>query len=147
MEETSTGVDRTEELTPALPAVVAAGETTKLLARTATRDPLVRRAIDEIKQEPRPKPAPKGMEGDYTLQVISYDRKEPAEEFAQGLRARGHEAFVVEAEIPERGRFYRVRIGPFERRHRAEAYRRKFEEQERMHTFVVRRPKEQHSEG
>ena len=43
------------------------------------------------------------------------------------------------ADIPGRGRFWRVRIGPFDSKWEAQAYREKFEEQERMNTFVVRR--------
>jgi DedD protein len=59
--------------------------------------------------------------------------------FAAGLRARGHEAFVISAEIEDRGTWYRVRIGPFETQREAEAFRRSFERTERMNTLLVRR--------
>ena len=42
------------------------------------------------------------------------------------------------ADIPDRGRFYRVRIGPFESPRDADAYRRRFESEERMNTIVIR---------
>ena len=83
-------------------------------------------------------PAPRGHDGEFTLQVISYDRPEPSKAFAEGLRAKGHEAFVVAADIPDRGRYYRVRIGPFKGRAEADAYRKKFEDDEHMNTYVVR---------
>jgi cell division septation protein DedD len=70
--------------------------------------------------------------------VISYDRPEPSQAFADGLRAKGHMAFVQTAEIPERGKFFRVRIGPFKTKAEAMAYRKKFEDDEHMNTFVVR---------
>jgi cell division septation protein DedD len=88
---------------------------------------------------PRGPEAAVGSEGTYTLQVISYHTREEAEVFAEALRARGHTAFVQAAEVPERGTYYRVRVGPFETMRAAERYRADFEAQERMNTFVVRR--------
>lgn len=82
--------------------------------------------------------AKRGRPGKYTLQVISYRTPEEAEAFAKGLRARGHRAFVTSADIPERGRHYRVRIGPFDSRREVDAYRSDFEDTERMNTYVVK---------
>lgn len=132
--------DHTEPADPShlastMPAAVAAGPAARALSQSARIDPMVAAAIPQ--DEPRTR-APKGMEGKYTLQVISYNTREPAESFADGLRARGHEAYVISADIPDRGRYYRVRIGPFESRGKAETYRRKFEDEELMHTFVVK---------
>jgi cell division septation protein DedD len=58
------------------------------------------------------------------------------------LRSRQHRAFTIPAEIPERGTHWRVRIGPFKSMREAEQYREQFEEQEGMHTFVVRERQE-----
>ena len=44
------------------------------------------------------------------------------------------------ADVPGRGRYFRVRIGPFDSRREALDYQRKFETDERMHTLVVRNP-------
>ncbi len=82
------------------------------------------------------------MMGDYTLQVISYQNPTDAEVFAEGLRAKGHEAFVVTADIPDRGRHWRVRIGPFDNMREAQQYRERFETDERMNTYIVRRKDE-----
>jgi cell division septation protein DedD len=73
------------------------------------------------------------------VQVISYDSADSAESFAAGLRARGHRAFVMSAEVEGRGTMYRVRVGPFETMREAQAYRREFERTERMNTLLVRR--------
>jgi cell division septation protein DedD len=118
-----------------IPAAVAAGVGAHNLRQAAKHDPLVAAAVHPSAQQ---KPtAPEGRDGEYTLQVISYDRPEASRAFAEGLRAKGHMAFVVSADVPERGRYYRVRVGPFKNRELAEAYRHKFEEQEHMNTFVV----------
>ncbi|MDD9967405.1 MAG: SPOR domain-containing protein [Myxococcales bacterium] len=120
----------------ALPASVAAGPAERALSEAAKHDPLVETSIPKRPTQTR---APRGEEGEFTLQVISYDRPEPARQFAEGLRAKGHKAFVMEADIPNRGRYYRVRIGPFKNRFRATRYRREFEDAEQMNTYVVRR--------
>ncbi|HEX7477324.1 MAG TPA: SPOR domain-containing protein [Polyangiales bacterium] len=125
--------------TPApLPAAVAAGSSGRKLEKQAKHDQLVAAALPTDRAEER---APHGEEGEYTLQVISYDAPAPAQAFASSLRAKGHEAFVTTADVPERGRYYRVRIGPFANKERADAYRHKFEEQEHMNIIVVKRQK------
>ncbi|HMI90081.1 MAG TPA: SPOR domain-containing protein, partial [Polyangiales bacterium] len=126
----------TEELIASVPAAVAAGPGARSLPRTARHDPMVAQALRN--DDENGEIAPRGHDGEFTLQVISYDSPEPSRAFAEGLRAKGHSAFVVAADIPDRGRYYRVRIGPFKNRFQADAYRRKFESDEQMNTFVVR---------
>jgi cell division septation protein DedD len=123
-------------LPTSLPAAVAAGPGSTSLARTRQLDPLVSAALPP---EPERTPARAGHDGRYTLQVISYEDSLEADTFSAELRARGHQAFVVSAEIPGRGHFYRVRIGPFESMREAESYRASFEAEERMNSYVVRR--------
>lgn len=132
--------DTSARLSKSMPAFVAASSAQRALATAAERDPLVRAAIPA--RDPNQEVAPPGEEGQFNLQVISYIKPDEAAAFADGLRAKGHSAFVMAADIPDRGRYYRVRVGPFESRWRAERYRRKFEKTEQMNTYVVRRPKE-----
>lgn len=129
-----------ERMPAAMPASVNAGPAQRALATAVKHDPLVEASIPSAPNERDS--APRGEEGEFTLQVISYDNREAAERFAQGLRAKGHQAFVMEAEIPERGTYYRVRIGPFKWRYKANRYRRDFEATEHMNTYVVRRPRD-----
>jgi cell division septation protein DedD len=128
----------TEDLVASVPAAVAAGAAGRSLPRAMRNDPMVASAIRSGEND-ESVDAPHGHDGELTLQVISYDRPEPARAFAAGLRDKGHEAFVTAADVDERGRFYRVRIGPFKSRQQADTYRRKFEQEEHMNTFVVRR--------
>lgn len=122
-----------------LPASVAAGSAGHQLQRAAKHDQLVAAALP---MEGAKETAAHGEAGEFTLQVISYDAPEPAQAFASSLRTKGHEAFVTAADVADRGRYYRVRIGPFAVREKAEAYRRKFENDEHMNTIVVKRAKD-----
>ena len=131
----------TEELVASVPAAVAAGSAGRTLPQAIRHDSLVASAL-RAENADDTADAPQGYDGELTLQVISYDRPEPARAFAAGLRDKGHEAFVQAAEVEERGTFYRVRIGPFKTREAADKYRRKFEQEEHMNTFVVRRKEE-----
>jgi len=122
-----------------LPAATAAEDPEPGIARVVHADPLLRQVeADAEEVAPREKAQP-GHDGDYTLQVVSYDTRERAETFAEELRARGHRAFVQSADVPGRGRFHRVRVGPFDAVGDAERYRRQFEADEQIATFVVRR--------
>jgi DedD protein len=134
------GLDADEEAAPlgtprVVPAGVAAYAAGQKLEKSKAHDKLIAAAL------PRPsgRAAARGSDGEFTLQVISYDSSAAAEAFASALRARGHEAFVTTGEIEGRGRVYRVRVGPFKTMGEAAEYRRAFEERERMNTIVVRR--------
>ena len=119
-----------------LPASVAATTEARTLARVAITDPMVRDSIPEARVGDS---APEGHDGEFTVQVISYDSADGAHAFAAGLRARGHRAYVMQADVPGRGTVYRVRIGPFETMASATAYRHSFETSEQMNTIVVHR--------
>jgi cell division septation protein DedD len=127
-------IDRAQ-MVASIPAAVAAGPGARSLPKVLKHDSLVAAAMQPAQDAT---PAPHGHSGEFTLQVISYDRPEPSRAFADGLRQKGHAAFVTAADVPDRGRYYRVRIGPFKNRELAESYRRKFEDEEHMNTFVVR---------
>jgi len=49
--------------------------------------------------------------GRYVVQIASYHVRKEAEEFRDRLKASGMAAYIVESNIPEKGIFYRVRIG------------------------------------
>jgi DedD protein len=94
---------------------------------------------EAIPPAPARSAAPAGHDGEFTVQVISYDSPEGAESFAAALRTRGHRAFVVSAAVEGRGTMWRVRVGPFTTMREAQAYRREFERTEQMNTLLVHR--------
>jgi cell division septation protein DedD len=78
-----------------------------------------------------------GSADGYQLQVSSFTVADEAHAFAERLRERGHRAFVVAFTHPERGTFYRVRVGPFPTAKLATEYRARFEAQEHMAPYLV----------
>ena len=105
---------------------------------TRPRDSLTRAANDAAQMGAATGPAaPPGKEGGYQLQVSSFRSQTEAESFAAQLRARGHKAYVLEARVPNRGTWYRVRIGPFSSQHAAASYRVGFEGREHVVPFIV----------
>ncbi len=105
---------------------------------TRPRDSLTRAASDAAQIETAAQPAaPAGREGGYQLQVSSFRTQAEADQFAAQLRARGHKSYVVEAHVPGRGTWYRVRIGPFPSQHAAASYRAGFEVREHVVPFIV----------
>jgi DedD protein len=119
-----------------IPASTLATEQTERLQRAARHDPLVAQAMPERVGAV----APQGSEGAFTLQVVTYESREPAERFSDALRARGHRAYIAQADVPGRSRYFRVRVGPFESRREALEYQQRFEQTERMHTILVTSP-------
>jgi DedD protein len=107
---------------------------------TRPRDALTKAASDAAQingAAPTSDASPAGHEGGYQLQVSSFRTPIEAKAFADQLRARGHKAYVVEANVPNRGTWYRVRVGPFGSQHAAASYRASFEEREHVVPFIV----------
>jgi DedD protein len=105
---------------------------------TRPRDALTKQATDTAQIQVAAAPAAgAGHDGGYQLQVSSFRTQAEANQFSDQLRARGHKAYVVEAHVPGRGTWYRVRVGPFTTQHAAMTYRSSFEAKERVVPFVV----------
>jgi DedD protein len=107
---------------------------------TRPRDALTKAASEAAQIEPPPpsaESAPAGHEGGYQLQVSSFRTQAEAQAFADQLRARSHKAYVVEAHVPGRGTWFRVRIGPFQTLPAATSYRAGFETREHVVPFIV----------
>jgi hypothetical protein len=105
---------------------------------TRPRDGLTKAAADSAQlTTPSQATSGAGHDGGYQLQVSSFRTQPEANTFADQLRARGHKSYVVEAKVPGRGTWYRVRIGPFASQHAAAAYRTGFEQKEHVVPFIV----------
>jgi cell division septation protein DedD len=86
--------------------------------------------------------ADEGRAGGYQLQASSFRTEPEAAAFSTALRQRGYRAYVEAAQLPGRGTWYRVRIGPFGTQREAAANRAEFERKEHLVPFVVEPPKE-----
>jgi DedD protein len=78
-----------------------------------------------------------GMEGGFQLQVASFKEPADAQKLVEDLRRRGHRAYSQAAQVPERGLWHRVRVGPFKTKFDAIKYKTDFERIERVSPFVV----------
>jgi DedD protein len=139
-EEQLSGSARVPPVAPVPPAQMPAALTASAgnkLVKDARHDPLVAAVLP--KSPNAHTRANAGSDGDFVLQVLSYEVKKEADDFASALRDRGHEAYVAAGHVDGRGRTFRVRVGPFKSKGAADAYRRQFEERERMNTIVLRR--------
>ncbi len=65
-------------------------------------------AAVEPKTESIPSP------GNFTVQVSAFQTEEEAEAYKASLNRKGYHPYVVAAEIPGKGMWYRVRVGRFE---------------------------------
>jgi cell division septation protein DedD len=102
---------------------------------TEPKDSLSKMAAEV--SEPTGEAAPAGEDSGFQLQVASFKDQVDADTFVEQLQKRGHRAFRVAAQVPERGIWHRVRIGPFKNKYEAELYKKKFERSERVAPFVV----------
>lgn len=60
--------------------------------------------------------------GEYTVQIASFPDKDNAREMEESLRAKTYPAYIKTANLPNRGTWYRVRIGEFTTKQKALLY-------------------------
>jgi DedD protein len=104
---------------------------------TAPKDGLTALAADKSKLPEGGELSPPGMDGGFQLQVASFKEQAEADRLVDDLRRRGHRAYRQAANVPERGVWHRVRIGPFKTKFEASKYKADLERTERISPFVV----------
>jgi cell division septation protein DedD len=104
---------------------------------TAPKDGLTALAADKAKLPEGAELSPPGMDGGFQLQVASFKEQADADRLVEDLRRRGHRAYRIPANVPERGIWQRVRIGPFKTKLEATKYKSELEKTERISPFVV----------
>lgn len=77
----------------------------------------LKEAFGKAQKQPEAPP-----EGTWTLQLSAYQDKAEAERFAAGLRDKGYAPFIVEANVPGKGIWFRVRMGRFGSKDAATTY-------------------------
>ncbi len=73
----------------------------------------------------------------YTIQISSYQEKELAEEDARKMKARGYAAIIVSSSVPDKGTWYRVRLGSFSNRAAAEKLANEIRSKEGISSFIT----------
>ena len=103
---------------------------------------------DKIAQNETPQPGVESMSEEsvvrmkspsharYSVQVGSFDNRKEADQKLSIWRKKGYPAYLMIADIPERGRWYRVRIGGFPTINEAEDYIKK--ELPGVNTLVIK---------
>lgn len=109
--------------------------------QTAER-PATARAEPQTKAQhpntaPKKEPAAPAPKGRFTVQIGAYPDKAMAEEEVRNMKRRGYAAFLVATKIPEKGTWYRVRIGSFTNKQAAEKLAAELTAKEGTSSFVT----------
>ncbi len=75
--------------------------------------------------------------GAFTLQISAFQTRPEAERFAAKLRDRGYAPYIVSAEVPNKGTWYRVRMGSFPSKDAASRYLSDFKRETQIQAFVA----------
>jgi cell division septation protein DedD len=86
------------------------------------------------KKEPAPKAEQSKVR--YSIQVGSYEDKAMAEDEVRNMKQRGYAAFIVASDIPDKGTWYRVRVGSFSNKAAAEKLSKELQAKEGISSFI-----------
>lgn len=73
----------------------------------------------------------------FTIQVGSYPNPDEAHHWVSQWKQKGYPAFLVSADIPGKGRWYRVRLGGFDSKADAQVYLDQFKQKEGVEAFIA----------
>ena len=73
----------------------------------------------------------------YTIQIAAYQEKEMAEEDVKKMKTRGYAAFIVSFTVPDKGTWYRVRLGSFPNKAAAEKLLKQLQAKEGISSFIT----------
>ena len=75
--------------------------------------------------------------GAFTLQISAFQNRAEADRFAAKLRDRGYAPYIITAEVPNKGTWYRVRMGSFPSKDAASRYLSDFKRETQLQAFVA----------
>lgn len=75
--------------------------------------------------------------GAFTLQLAASQERAEAEQYISRLRDRGYAPYITEAEVPGRGKWYRVRMGSFPTKEAATRYLSDFRRETKLEGFIA----------
>lgn len=80
------------------------------------------------------------IRGKYTIQISSYQDEEEAQREANALYSDGYKlAYYMEAEVPNKGIWYRVGVGFFEKKTSAQMFADMLKKQGKITSYLIRR--------
>ncbi|MDH3973609.1 MAG: SPOR domain-containing protein [Deltaproteobacteria bacterium] len=79
---------------------------------------------------------PKVTDKHYFVQVASFPNSADARKRGAELESKGYRVVIVKADIPGKGTYHRVRLGPFGSLAKAKSFALKFEKKEKASTFI-----------
>ncbi|MFT3708083.1 MAG: SPOR domain-containing protein [Archangium sp.] len=98
----------------------------------------LKEAFGKVQKAPEAAPSSLGgNDGQWTMQLSAYQDRGEADRFAAGLRDKGYAPFIVEANIPGKGTWYRVRMGRFPTKDAATRYMDDFRRETAMNAIVT----------
>jgi DedD protein len=122
----------------ALPAVVKPTEAAAKAEAVPTRINQDAGALrDAIARAQKQSPTETSPDGIFTLQLSAYQDRVEADRFAASLRDKGYAPFIVEASLPGKGTWYRVRMGRFPTRDAAARYLSDFKRETSIDAIVT----------
>lgn len=129
-----------EEQSPAPKAAAEANEEkTKPAAAPTKAAPTSAVPAAPAKEVPAlDKPEAKPAKRRFTLQVGSFQDKSEADNFFRGLAVTKYEPYMVEADVPGKGTYYRVRVGGYASFDEAVEAKTNFEESQHVIAYVTR---------
>lgn len=74
----------------------------------------------------------------YTLQLSSFQDRAEAEAFAATVVAAGYKPYIIQSEVPDRGTYFRVRLGEYPSHEDAIAAKADFEAKQHIIAYVTR---------
>jgi DedD protein len=106
-------------------------------ARTASTESVATRSTPAA-AHPAPKvPDTTSATGAFTLQLGASPNRDDAERQASRLREKGYAPYIVTAEVPGKGTWYRVRMGSFPTKDAATRYLQDFKRETQAEAFVA----------
>ena len=100
---------------------------------TRTHDGGLKEAFGKAQKLPDAPPAA----GTWAVQLSAYQDRGEADRFAAGLRDKGYAPYIVEAAVPNKGTWYRVRLGRFPNKDAASGYLSDFKRETSMSGIVT----------
>jgi cell division septation protein DedD len=128
---TTTTQTQTQTATPTKTATKTA-----VVPSAPTAAPPTTAAIPPLPPPPEA-PASAAASSGFTLQIKSTQSQDDADHFVRKLKGQGYHAFVVTADLPGKGRWYRVRLGKFDTRDAAEHYLQDFKREMKLNAFIT----------